>query len=262
MTVPISHPPHDTGAMLRALLDEGYRVTFTQDPASSDYLADLTGPLGTQAAGLGQTPAGALASVWPLDEDLADEPGPVVDATAAAALAGKITVLREYVGRAAADGGPDLFAVLDRVSGDLGRISLILAAATEDIGDDTDDVEPYCTTCGQWVHMFHGYEGWRHFRGEGTAASPVELYEAGHKAMVAWTSPPGQMLAPADIAVIRDALADAYASQWHREEPAATNRADAYAALLDSITAETEGSRGEQVTGNNPTRFGRRGGAR
>jgi len=43
-----------------------------------------------------------------------------------------------------------------------------------------------------------------------------------------------------DIAVILGALADAYASQWHREEPGA-GRAGAYAALLDRLPAGAEG---------------------
>ena len=52
--------------------------------------------------------------------------------------------------------------------------------------------------------------------------------------------PPGRPLSPVDIAVILGALADAYASQWHREEPGA-GRAGAYAALLDRLPAGAEG---------------------
>ena len=37
--------------------------------------------------------------------------------------------------------------------------------------------------------------------------------------------------------MIRGALADAHASQWHRQEPGASGRADAYAALLDRMAA-------------------------
>ncbi len=56
------------------------------------------------------------------------------------------------------------------MSGTTGRRRLsawpaILAAAVD--GDDAEnDAEPYFLTCGEWVHMFHGVEGWRHFRGE------------------------------------------------------------------------------------------------
>lgn len=142
-----------------------------------------------------------------------------IDATAAALLSGKITALREYVGRALGDERHNRAEVLGRVAAELARVSVILTAATEGV-DDEDDAEPYCTGCGQWVHMFQGFEGWRHFRGEGTAASPVELYDAGHEAVVRWTVPPGRSLSPADIGIIRQALADASAWRSWRAEGA------------------------------------------
>jgi hypothetical protein len=141
-----------------------------------------------------------------------------IDATAAALLSGKIIALREYVGRALGDERHDRAEVLGRVAAELERISVILAAATEG-DDDEDDAEPYRTACGRWVHMFQGFEGWRHFRGEGTAASRVELYDAGHEAVVRWTVPPGS-LSPADIGIIRQALADASAWRSWRAEGA------------------------------------------
>jgi len=246
MTVPISQPAHDTGAMLRVLLDEGYRVTFTVDPVSADCRADLTGPLGSQATGLGHNPAVALASVWPLEDDQADElemaddakatgDCATIDGTAAAVLAGKIIALREYLARAVAgEGLDDDQGALEHALAELGRVSVILAAATE--GDeDEDDAEPYCVTCGRWVGMFHGLDGWRHFRGDPAPGGRRELRDADHEAAPAWCVPPGRSLCPADLTVVRDALADAYASQWHRDEPAAASRADAYAALLDRL---------------------------
>jgi hypothetical protein len=134
-------------------------------------------------------------------------------------LSGKIMAMREYVGRALGDerrGGQE---ALERVAGELARVSVILAAAVE--GDDEEDgAEPYCLTCGEWVHMFHSVEGWRHFRGEGTAASPVVLYDAGHEAAVAWAVPPGRSLSSADIRLIRQALADATAWRSRRAEGA------------------------------------------
>ena len=53
--------------------------------------------------------------------------------------------------------------------------------------DQADDLEPYCTGCGASVGIFicHG-DAWLHYTGEGTAASPVELYDAGHAPDVAW----------------------------------------------------------------------------
>ena len=66
-----------------------------------------------------------------------------IDATAAALLSGKITALREYVGRALGDERHDRAEALDRVAAELARVSVILAAVTEGV-DDEDDAEPYC----------------------------------------------------------------------------------------------------------------------
>ena len=53
--------------------------------------------------------------------------------------------------------------------------------------DDEDDFEPYCSTCGATVGIFIGHDdAWLHYTGEGTTASPVELYDAGHAPEVAW----------------------------------------------------------------------------
>ena len=55
--------------------------------------------------------------------------------------------------------------------------------------------EPYCAGCGAWVGIFRGHgDGWHHFRGSGTAASPVELFDAGHAPEVAWCRPPGRSI--------------------------------------------------------------------
>ena len=53
--------------------------------------------------------------------------------------------------------------------------------------DDADDFEPYCSTCGATVGIFIGHgDAWLHYTGQGTVASPVELYDAGHAPVVAW----------------------------------------------------------------------------
>ena len=53
--------------------------------------------------------------------------------------------------------------------------------------DDEDDFEPYCSTCGALVGIFIGHgDAWLHYTGDGTTASPVELYDAGHAPVVAW----------------------------------------------------------------------------
>jgi hypothetical protein len=57
-----------------------------------------------------------------------------------------------------------------------------------DEGDaDVDDLEPYCSICGADIGIFYGHgDGWHHYRGEGTAASRIELYDAGHEPVIAW----------------------------------------------------------------------------
>ena len=50
-----------------------------------------------------------------------------------------------------------------------------------------DYPQPYCTACGASIGIFTGRgDAWLHYTGEGTAASPVELYDAGHEPAVAW----------------------------------------------------------------------------
>jgi hypothetical protein len=71
-----------------------------------------------------------------------------------------------------------------------------LAEALADVLDDDqadeadqadDEDEPYCYTCGSPIGIFLGHgDGWHHWRGQGTADSPVELYDAGHAPEVAW----------------------------------------------------------------------------
>ena len=60
-------------------------------------------------------------------------------------------------------------------------------------GQDPYDPETmpqgYCTACGGNAGHFTGYDGPRHYRGEGTVASPVELVDAGHEPVLAWRYP-------------------------------------------------------------------------
>jgi hypothetical protein len=174
------------------------------------------------------------AIVWdngdePRLPDGADDIPEEIDVTAAALLAGKIISLREYAGRVLRDGRRDRSEALGCVAAELARISVILAAGAEGVDDD-DDAEPYCLTCGQWVGMFIGVEGWHHFRGEGTAANPVALHAAGHEVTVAWAVPAGRSLSPPDNGLVRQALADAHAAD--------EARAASYDSLLRRLTAE------------------------
>ena len=83
-------------------------------------------------------------------------------------------------------------------------------------GDDLDGREPYCAECGAWIGMFIGRQGWHHYRGNGTVASPVEIYDAGHEASAAWCEPPGRAISPAGAVTIAQALADAEAYRRRR----------------------------------------------
>ena len=56
-----------------------------------------------------------------------------------------------------------------------------------DQDDEPDELESYCCACDADVGIFIGHgDAWLHYRGEGTAADPVELFDAGHEAEVAW----------------------------------------------------------------------------
>ena len=53
--------------------------------------------------------------------------------------------------------------------------------------EPVDDDEPYCVTCDAKVGIFYAHgDAWLHYTGEGTAASPVDLYDAGHEPVIAW----------------------------------------------------------------------------
>jgi hypothetical protein len=55
------------------------------------------------------------------------------------------------------------------------------------INRNEDDSEPYCTKCGATIGIFLRYgNAWRHFRGDVTAASKAEPYEADHVPVVGW----------------------------------------------------------------------------
>jgi hypothetical protein len=84
---------------------------------------------------------------------------------------------REWMLRLASVLG-DLLAVLDE---------------DEDQADELDDFETYCRVCGAEVGIFIGHgDAWLHYRGEGTVADPVELYDAGHAPEVDWRPAGGQ----------------------------------------------------------------------
>jgi hypothetical protein len=67
---------------------------------------------------------------------------------------------------------------------DLAMTERLMARLNE---GQADDGEPYCETCGATIGVFHGRgDAWLHYTGQGTAASPVELFDAGHEPVIAW----------------------------------------------------------------------------
>ena len=59
--------------------------------------------------------------------------------------------------------------------------------------DDIDDPdpgrepEPYCALCGADIGIFLRYgPDWRHYRGDGSTAGQIELFEPGHAPVIAW----------------------------------------------------------------------------
>ena len=54
-------------------------------------------------------------------------------------------------------------------------------------GPVDDDEETYCSACDAKIGIFYAHgDAWLHYTGEGTAASPVELFDAGHEPVIAW----------------------------------------------------------------------------
>jgi len=121
-----------------------------------------------------------------------------------------------------------------------------------DRGGD-DGTEPYCLTCGEWVGLFAGLEGWRHFRGDPGPGGIRALYAADHRPVIGWVVPPGRGLSPAGYGVLGQALADAVS---HRDPSGACldceeeygglcydhaadlDKADAYLALARGLGIE------------------------
>jgi hypothetical protein len=210
--------PTDLPAMLAALVAEHYSVSFTLDTSGrARCLADLTGPLGSQATGLGDTPAAALLSVWPFGgtghgQEDGQEDENIMDGPAVAALARKAAALSDYVSAVLAPGGQLVSHqhALEHAAGELASIGALLAADPEVIEAGAgDELEPYCRACGHWIGQFLGRDGWQHYRGEPAAGGRRTLHDAGHPAVPAWCVPPGRLLAPADVAAIRTALDEA-----------------------------------------------------
>jgi hypothetical protein len=69
--------------------------------------------------------------------------------------------------------------VVETAARHVAAIRMIEEAGVTSLGELAG--EPFCRACAGQVGIFQGRgAGWHHFRGEGTAASPVELYDPGH----------------------------------------------------------------------------------
>jgi len=66
-----------------------------------------------------------------------------------------------------------------------------IAQKEEDAADERNllGFEPYCADCGAAVHLFRDMTGWHHYRGRGTARSPLEIIDPGHKPALSWRRP-------------------------------------------------------------------------
>jgi hypothetical protein len=128
--------------------------------------------------------------------------------TAAWAAAAMLDALRAELDRVLKDEHADRQLIAERTAAKLATVAAAFHAAA-DQADDGEDVEPYCATCGQWIGVFFGLDGWRHFRGDPAPGGQRELYDPGHPVMPAWCVPPGRALSPAQGYIIGKALADA-----------------------------------------------------
>ena len=78
----------------------------------------------------------------------------------------------------------------------LEAIDRIAGGGADDQENDDDQADDHwrdynytCSTCGALIGMFIDRQGWQHYRGDGTTASPVEIYDAGHEATFAGGQP-------------------------------------------------------------------------
>ncbi len=133
--------------------------------------------------------------------------------TAAWAAAAMLDTLRAELGRVLDDERADRQMILEHTTAKLATVAAAFHAAADQVDDG--EIEPYCVTCEEWIGIFHGLDGWRHFRGDPAPGGQRELYDPGHQAAPGWCVPPGRALSPAQCRVIGQALADAVTYQRH-----------------------------------------------
>jgi hypothetical protein len=198
---------------LTALVATGYRVTYAPDPAwRGCWYADLRDAKGRCIeTGGGATQAEALASL----RERAERSEPAALAVAAAAgTPAPDPAHEDRVDMVDVMTDTERAQLLAYIAGYApGVFDAVVADRSEAFADelwdriDARDAEEfanlpdaYCTACGGGVARFYGHEGPRHFRGDGTAGSPVELVDAGHEPVVAWRYPDPPQESPAAVA--------------------------------------------------------------
>jgi hypothetical protein len=61
----------------------------------------------------------------------------------------------------------------------------------DDTPDPAQNPEPFCEVCGADVGIFLRFGlDWRHYRGDGTTAGLIELFDPGHAPIIAWRPAP------------------------------------------------------------------------
>jgi hypothetical protein len=128
--------------------------------------------------------------------------------TAAWAAAAMLDALHAEVAGALDDEHADRQMTLEQAAVKLATVAAAFHAAVGQ-ADEGEGIEPYCATCGQWIGIFHGLTGWRHFRGDPAPGGQRELYDPGHQTAPAWCVPPGRALSPAQARALHQALTDA-----------------------------------------------------
>jgi hypothetical protein len=161
MTISQTEPEHDTSTDIRRLIDAGYTVEFSSFPGDGDYFAEIKGEFGSTWQGLGDEPSEALRSVWPL--------GYGHGQSGCGHCAGEGCVTEKCAVCAAYTDEPG-----NGVCGVCG---------IGDVLDADDDLDPYCSTCRGDVAIFHGMEGWHHYR---VTDGRNEIYDPGHAPAVTW----------------------------------------------------------------------------
>ena len=61
----------------------------------------------------------------------------------------------------------------------------------DDTPDPAEHPEPFCMLCGADVGIFLRFGlDWRHYRGDGTTAGLIEIFDPGHAPVIAWRPAP------------------------------------------------------------------------